>query len=566
MAERPDPVTLEIIENALQAISEEMFSAMRKTAMSAIIYEVLDLGTGITDARGELAASGAGIPAFVGTLDKAVKRIIELHGGNGEIQPGDVFVTNDPYYGGVTHLNDVVLAMPVFAGRCLLAWTANIAHWNDVGGMVPGSISNEATELFQEGLRLPAVKLIERGAPIASVIEIMKCNSRLPDFLLGDMWAGISAVRLGAERVAGLARRHGVETLLLAISGFMDHGERVARAGLRRLPRGRFALAEEQDDGAVHRVVVEISEREFSVDLRDNPSQDVRSSNLGRDGALVSAQMVFKNVTDPGGVANGGSFRPLRLLTRPGSVFDAREPAAFGVYAETMIRLYDLIWRCLAPYLGGRLPAGHYASICGTFIGGRHPDSGRHFTVVEPQLGGWGASAGRDGNSAVFTGMHGDTFNCPVEIAEKRYGLDVERLELSGADGGAGEHRGGRGIVLDYRVRGDGIFFTCAYTRSVQRPWALDGGHEGSPNYVEILRAGGGRTRHGIATALELNAGDLIRIHTGNGGGYGEPGRRARELVLDDLRNGMISAEEAVMVYGLVSAAVGAASSSGLAS
>jgi N-methylhydantoinase B len=301
----------------------------------------------------------------------------------------------------------------------------------------------------------------------------------------------------------------------------------------------------------VYRVAVEISDREFVVDLRDNPDQSAGSYNLGRDGSMVSAQMIFKNVTDPNGVANAGSFRPLRLLTREGSIFDAREPAAFGVYAETMIRLYDLIWRCLAPHLGGRLPAGHYASICGTFIGGLHPDTGRHFTVVEPQLGGWGASDGHDGNSGMFTGMHGDTFNCPVEVAEARYGLDVEQLALSCGPGGAGEYRGGRGIVLDYRVRGDGIFFTCAYTRAVERPWALAGGEEGSPNYVEILRAGGGRERHGVATALQLGKGDLIRIHTGNGGGYGAPSRRPRERVLHDLRDELVSREEAIGMYGL---------------
>jgi N-methylhydantoinase B len=546
-----DPITLEIIESSLLSISDEMFSAMRKTAMSAIIYEVLDLGTAVTDPVGELAASGAGIPAFVGTLDKAVKRILELHDGPGAIQPGDVFATNDPYYGGVTHLNDVVFAMPVFAEGQLIAWTANIAHWNDVGGMVPGSISNQASELFQEGLRLPGIKIIEQGRPIASVIEIMKCNSRLPDFLVGDMWAGISAARLGAERVAGVARRYGVETLATALSGFMDFGERVAREALGRLPRGRFELAEVQDDGLIYRVAVEIADDEFVVDLRENPDQSSTSYNLGRDASMVSAQMIFKNVTDPNGVANAGSFRPLRLLTREGSIFDAREPAAFGVYAETMIRLYDLIWRCLAPHLEGRLPAGHYASICGTFIGGRHPDTGRHFTVVEPQLGGWGASDGHDGNSGMFTGMHGDTFNCPVEVAEARYGLDVEQLALSPEPGGAGEFRGGRGILLDYRVRGDGIFFTCAYTRSVERPWSLAGGEQGSPNYVEIIRAGGGRERHGVATALQLGKGDLIRIHTGNGGGYGSPSRRRREHVLDDLRDGLISREEAIGVYGL---------------
>ena len=266
---------------------------------------------------------------------------------------------------------------------------------------------------------------------------------------------------------------------------------------------------------------------------------------------MIAAQMIFKNATDPTGVANGGSFRPLTLLTRRGSIFDADEPAAFGIYAETVIRLYDLIWRCLAPHVHGRLPAGHYASICGTFIGGRHPDTGRHFTVVEPQLGGWGASAAADGNSAMFTGIHGDTFNCPVEVAESRYGLWVEQLALSDAEGGAGEHRGGKGIVLDYRVRSDGLFFTCAYTRSVQRPWALEGGHEGSRNYVELIRRDGSRELHAIATALELNEGDLIRIHTANGGGYGDPRRRLRAKVREDLRDGLITETEAVNTYSL---------------
>jgi N-methylhydantoinase B len=548
-ARRSDSITLEIIQSSLQAASDEMFSSMRKTAMSSIIYEVLDMGTCITDAGGNLAASGAGIPAFVATLDKAVKRIVELHAGS--IAPGDVFATNDPYYGGVTHLNDVVFALPVFAHGELVAWTANIAHWNDVGGMVPGSISNQARELFQEGLRVPGIKIVEGGEPIRSVIEIMKANSRLPDFLEGDMWAGISAARLGERRIAELVAKYGKDTFLTAVSRLMEHGERVSLRALEQLPKGAFDLAEDQDDGRVYTVCVEIGAASFVVDLRDNPDQDPFSANLGHDASMIAAQMIFKNATDPGGAANGGSFRPLELVTRPGSIFDADEPAAFGIYAETVIRLYDLIWRCLAPHLDDRLPAGHYASICGTFIGGRHPDTGRHFTVVEPQLGGWGASAHADGNSAMFTGIHGDTFNCPVEVAEARYGLWVEQLALSDADGGAGEHRGGKGIVLDYRARSDGLFFTCAYTRSVEPPWALGGGREGSRNYVELHRRDGRREEHAIATALELNEGDLIRIHTANGGGHGDPRRRRRERVLADLRDGLITAEEAAGTYGL---------------
>ena len=169
---RIDIFTLEIVQNSLQAIADEMFEAMRKAAMSPVIYEVLDMGTGITDAQGEIASSGAGIPAFVGVLDKAVKQILVHHPLPGEIEEGDVFITNDPHSGGVTHLNDVVLAMPVFAQGRLVAWTANIAHWNDVGGMVPGSLSTDATEIFQEGLRLASVKLISRGQPIRSVLQL----------------------------------------------------------------------------------------------------------------------------------------------------------------------------------------------------------------------------------------------------------------------------------------------------------------------------------------------------------------------------------------------------------
>jgi N-methylhydantoinase B len=547
-----DPITLEIIQSSLQAASDEMFAAFRKTAMSAIIYEVLDMGTGITDADGNLASSGAGIPAFVGVLDKAVRRIIELNRRE-PIRPGDIFVTNDPFHGGVTHLNDVVLAMPVFAEGELVAWTANIAHWNDVGGMVPGSISNEAKEIFQEGLRLPGVKLVSEGQPIQPVIEIMKVNSRLPDFLQGDMWAGIAAARVGERRIADLVQKYGLEMFTTALRTFMDYGVQVARRALRELPKGRFSLAEEQDSGAVYSVTIEISDDEFVVDLRDNPDQDPGPNNASRDGTMVAAQMAFMNVTGAHASANAGHFRPLSLLTRPGSVFDPRPPAAFATYYEVEIRLYDVIWRCLAPHLGDRLPAGSFASICGTFIGGPHPDTGRHFTIVEPQVGGWGGSAYRDGNSGMFSGFHGDTFNCPAEVAEARYGLYVDRLTLNDAPGGEGEHRGGKGIVLEYRVRSNGCFYTCAFTRNKHLPWALEGGQEGSPNYAEVIRANGTVEEYAVVTALEVNEGDVIRIHTGNGGGYGDPHRRPREYVLDDLRNGYLSEERARSVYGLES-------------
>lgn len=542
--------TSEIIQSALQAISAEMFDAMRVTAMSPIIYEVLDMGTGILNAQGELASSGAGIPMFIGVVDKAVRKILELYPGAGAIQPGDVFITNDPAYGGVTHLNDAVLAMPVFADGAIVAWTANSAHWNDVGGMVPGSMAINATEIFQEGLRLPAVKLIEQGRTLQSVVDIIKANSRMPAFAEGDMWAGVAAVRSGERRLSGIIRKYGRQAFEQALQDAMDQAEQAARRALATLPQGRFSLQEPQDDGSIYRVAVEIGPEGMCIDLRDNPDSMAGPGNLCRDATEIAAQMVFKSLTDAASPANGGFFRPLSVLTRPGSVFDALAPSAHGFYFETVIRVHDLILQCIARQCPQRVCAGTYSSICVTFIGGTHPDSGKAFTLIEPELGGWGAMHDRDGNHAVFSPIHGDTFNCPVEVAETRYGVLVDRLSLNDEPGGEGQFRGGRGVILEYRVREDGGSMTCGYSRSKIVPWGLEGGHDGTPNYVELVRADGRRERHAFESNIRVDKDDVVRVVTGNGAGYGPPAQRAREAIERDLRDGLLSPQRALAIYG----------------
>ncbi|HWU16424.1 MAG TPA: hydantoinase B/oxoprolinase family protein [Devosia sp.] len=544
-----DPVTFDIIQNGLEAVADEMFAAQRKTSMSAIIYEVLDLGTGICDAQGEIAASGAGIPAFVGVLDKAVKRMIEKHPVE-TIKPGDLFASNDPYWGGVTHLNDMILAMPVFADGRIVAWTANIAHWNDVGGNVPGSMSSEATEIYQEGIRIPAVKLIDAGVPNQAVFDILYVNTRLPDFLRGDLWAGIAGVRIGERRILEMIEKYGADTFSAAIADFMDLGERRARAALATIRNGIYPFEEEQDNGDIHKVVIEITDDAFIIDLRDNPDQK-GSSNSSREGVEISAQLAFKAFTDTQAPGNGGFFRPLQLLTRPGSVFHVVEPGALGYYSEVEIRVFDLILRCLAHHFPGVLPAGNFASICGTVIGGKHPDTGRHYTIVEPQLGGWGALQGRDGNSAIFSGFHGDTFNCPAEVAEARYGLNVDELALNTDKGGDGAWRGGKGISVRYRVRADDNFLSVGYTRSRIPPWGQNGGDDGSPNYVEVLRPGKKTERYAFATNVPLSKDDVVHVVTGVGGGFGQPVDRSEAAVRRDVKNGYIDAETAAKVYNV---------------
>lgn len=546
-----DQITLEIIQNSLQAAADEMFAAMRKTAMSSIIYEVLDLGTGITDSEGRIASSGAGIPAFIGVLDKSVQALLRKFNKPNDISPGDVFIVNDPYYGGVTHLNDLVLAMPVFADGEIIAWTANIAHNSDVGGMAPGSLSGDATEIFQEGLRLPGVKLIHAGKTEQAVMDIITANSRMPDFLLGDVWAAISSVRVGAKRLEELATKYGAGTFKKAMVSFMEFGEATAKAELKNLPKGTFELSEEQDDGRIYNAKITITDDEFIVDLRDNPDQDNGPTNTCRDGTIVCAQMVFKSLTDSESPANDGSFRPLKVLTREGSVFHAQEPAAIGFYFETEVRVYDLIWRCLAPYIPKRLPSGHFSTIAGTFIGGIHPDTGRQYTVIEPQIGGWGAWEGRDGNPCIFSGFHGETYNTPAEISEARNGLFVDRMELNTAEGGEGEFTGGRGLKLEYRVRTDNGFLTAGYTRSKIKPWALEGGLEGSGNYVEVIKTDGSEERYSFVSGLTVNRDDVIRVITSCGGGYGDPKKRDAEKIKADIKNELLTLERAQKIYGV---------------
>ena len=515
-----DPFTLDVIQNALSAIADEMFVILKRASMSPIIYEVLDVGTGITDAAGNMVSSGAGIPGFVGVLDKSVQRLLELIPRE-TMQPGDVYITNDPYYGGVTHLNDAVLAMPVFAAGELIAWVANIGHWSDVGGSVPGSMAVDARDIYAEGLRLPAIKLVEAGRLIEPVLAIMAANSRLPDFLRGDMWAAVASLRKGCERVERLVASYGAALFTAAILDHFDYAERQSRDGLTRLPKGRIVMAEPMDDGTVWHASIEIDDDSFTVDLRDAPDQKPLPFNTSRDGALVAVQLIFKAATAPGTVSNAGSYRPLHVLTRPGTIFHAVSPAPHGYYSETRIRLADMLWHGLAQAAPESFPAGHFGSICGTVIAGRHPHTGRRFTMVEPQMGGWGATATRDGNTAMYSTNHGETFNCPVEIAEARYGFTFRRFALNDEPGGEGRYRGGAGLVVEYAIGGSDTQLSSGYTRHREPVWGLNGGAPGTTNRIEVHRTDGRQEVHSFVSGLPLAEGDVVRIVTARGGGWG---------------------------------------------
>jgi N-methylhydantoinase B len=511
-----DAFTLDVIAAGLDAAATEMFEVLRKTAMSPIIYEVLDVGTGITNARGELVSSGAGIPSFIGVLDKSVKAIIEAK--TGQIDDGDIFVVNDPNYGGVSHLNDVVVARPVFFDDELVAWAASMAHWGDIGGKTPGSMATDTTEVVAEGLRLPVIKLFEKGVPNKAVFDIIRCNTLLPDALEGDLWAQISAADKAREVIEKLCRRYGTTALDMAIRDAHRVGEARSRAGLATLPKGRVEIEETQDDGSVWCAAIEIESHRFTVDLRDAPKQSNGPYNTGRDGAVVACQNLFKALCDPERFANHGSFIPLRVLTTPGTVFHAGPTAPHAYYFEVRMKLIDMLWHCMAKAMPGKLPQGHFASIFGTVIAGVHPDTQRRYVMVEPQMGGWGATATRRGQHAMFSTNHGDTFNCPVEIAEAHYGFDIVHKSLDIERKSACGKPGGAGVAIAYQLRAPAVLST-GYYHAKEPVWSTDTGCEGGVNSLTVERTDGRIDKMVFASGQAIEAGDTVHIRTARGGG-----------------------------------------------
>ncbi|MGQ3081022.1 MAG: hydantoinase B/oxoprolinase family protein [Allorhizobium sp.] len=552
-----DIFTIEIIKDAIVALGDEMFNAMIRTSMSPIIYETTDFAVGATDAVGNLLAQGNGVTAFLATLDTAIVSLLEHYPEPGDIQPGDVFISNTPYEGGGTHLSDVVIMVPVFAGDDLIAWTVNKAHWTEVGGAQPGSVSTNATEIYQEGLRFTFLKLYDRGEINKSLVQLIRDNVRLPDSTIGDMHAGVAAARVGARRIGDLVERYGKEQLLEAMRDLLDYGERMTRAELVKLPKGVFEAEDiVEEDGLGNgpftvKVKVTITDEELVVDYTGTSPQAIGPINCSYTGLVTGARCLFKSVTNPDIPANGGCFRPLTIICPPGTLISAKAPAPVSVYYEALIAAIDVFWKALAPALPHRLPAGHQRTVGATFISGLRPENGELFVMGEPLVGGWGASSDQDGDNGQFCCANGETYNIPCELFESRYAIEVDQYAFHNADGGAGEFRGGKGVVLDYRVTSEEAYLTYAATRSSVRPWAMAGGHEGSTNYAEIHRLDGSVDRYTMCTTVPAMQDEVIRIYTATGGGFGDPRKRDRDALLKDIRDGFVTEEQAARDYGL---------------
>lgn len=549
-----DRITLDILSGKLTAAVDEMGAVLARTSMSPVIYEILDFACGLCDADGRLIAQGNGITLFTGTFSEQVRHLIAKHGTS--FAPGDVYISNQPYDGG-THACDVAIMRPIFLpDGSLLAFSLAVAHWIDVGGAKAGSIPPDATEIYQEGLRFPCLRLCRDNRIDPGLMDLLKANLRFPDLAIGDLNAELAATRIAEKRLLQVAERYGAVALRSCFDHIIERDSAASRRALAALPDGCYEAEDWIDgDGVVAdripvRVKVTIAGSGMTIDFTGSAEARQAPINCTRGALLSSVKTVFKALVDPQAAANDGWFEPLELICPPGTVFTAEPPSPVGWYYEGSAQASELVWKALAPLAPERFSAGSYMSLTVAYICGRGLAGSREFVHIEPAHGGWGASRDADGASALIALTDGDTYNYASEVIEAKFPLRLRRYALNTAEcSGAGEFRGGYGLVREFEILEEGNFLFCSVGRSKTAPWGMDGGGSGSCNRIEVERAGEvqvlTRSPH-----LDLEVGDRVRIVTGNGGGYGAAGARPAAAVAADVAAGYLSPNQADAAYG----------------
>src|SRR5699024_9294351 len=390
------------------------------------------------------------------------------------------------------------------------------------------------------------------------IVEIIESNVRFPDLSLGDMWAQVAALKTGERRVRELCEQHGVKTIKSAISYHLNNGETISRKELAKLPKGTyksegFVEADGIGNGPFPiQVEVTITESEFICDFRGSSPQVPGPVNCSFTGLASAVRTIFLSITNPEQDVNDGVFNPLKILVDEGSIMSAKRPAPTSNYFETMLACTDLIWKSLAPYIPNRLSAAHLLSVCSVTLSGNHHVTDEPFLIVEPSVGGWGGSDGQDGASGQFCVLDGETYNVPVEVAETRYGVLIDEYSLNTGPEGAGEFTGGKGVVRSYRAMSDNQAATITFGRNQYPLWGIDEGHQGSTNRFYIEKNNGEVDGpFGVYPRYPLQKGDVLKLVTATGGGYGNPLNRPAEVVLQDVKNGYYSINDAQEIYGV---------------
>lgn len=543
MDSRVDPIRAEVVARHLLASAEEMGATLMRTAFSPNIKERADCSTAIFDAAGQVVALAQRVPIHLGSMVGAVDEIrarFKLE----DIRPGDMFVANDPYNGGGSHLPDINVIAPVFCEGRIVAYVANIAHHADVGGMVPGSEAAVCKTIFQEGLRIPPVKIVAEGKVNRDLVDIILLNSRTPQERDGDLKAQFAANVVGIRAVTGLMQRYGVEQTEATIAAYLDFTERRFRAAIARLPRGTY-VAEDYLDGdsegelAKIQLALTVSEGQLHFDFEGSGRQVGSARNIPYRALLATVYTVAKSLLDPDVPANAGYYRTLQIEAPPGSVVGPTPPAAVGARSISCGVLGDVVAAALSQAMPDKALARsgpHHLVV----LSGTDPRSGDYFVNYETVAGGMGARPYRDGVDAVRVHASGAS-NLPVEALEHAYPFMIERYALWEGSGGAGKYRGGMGVLRDYRIIADDVTVSLSSERQHVAAQGMEGAAAGRPGEF-IFNPGRPDERKLPAAAGEvaLPRGSVLRIATPGGGGYGAPTTRDEAAVERDLREGRV--------------------------
>jgi N-methylhydantoinase B len=549
-----DPVTLEVLRNALQAIAEEMGVTLTRTALSPNIKDRRDCSTAIYTARGELVAQAEHIPLHLGLMPTVVKKTLEFYPPE-TLRPGDTIIINDPYISG-SHLPDICLISPVFMGEELLGIVANLAHHVDVGGMVPGSMATTATEIFQEGIRIPPVKFSQGGKLNEELLRVLAQNVRNAATFWGDIQAQIAANTVGARRLAELAARVGGAELKRYLRAVIDYAARRFRKALKELPPGIYTFTDYlEGDGLTADPIritatVTIGEEGLKVDFTGTSPQVRGPVNATRGVTLACVYYAVKAVCDPELPASEGIAYPLTVITPPGTLVNPTFPAPVAhANINTAQRIADVVFGALAQAVPERVAAAGTGSMSNFAIGGLD-GRGRYYSYIETYGGGQGGKCGQDGMDGVHVNMT-NTLNTPVEVIEMEYPLLVARYGLVPDSGGPGEYRGGCGLCREITLLREATV-SVSTERSSFTPWGLAGGLPGRNSRCLLKRPGCDWEMMPGKFTLTVPAGTTVILETAGGGGFGDPRARAPEAVRRDVKNGLVSRQAALADYGVV--------------
>lgn len=552
-----DPITFAVIKSGLDTIVDDMAYAVMRTARSPIVRDVLDYSVTICDAKGRILSQAKTVALHLGAVPDAMDVVRDKFAG--DLCDGDVIVLNDPYEGGM-HLPDIFMFKPIFSHLSLgevkerlIGWSVVIAHHCDVGGRVPGSNASDSTEIFQEGLRISPMKLYERGVPNRTLFKIIEKNVRLPDLVLGDLDAQYATCTIGAREMLRLFERHG-EELEGYFDRLIDYGEELTRKAIASWPDGDYHFTDYIDgDGfspAPIPIVCRITVKgdHLWVDFAGSSPQVKGAINATLSFVKSSTYLTIRCALDHDVPNNAGVYRCITVSAPEGSILNPRMPAPVAARALTGYRVVDTVMGALAQIAPKRLMAAGEGGNTVVAIGGYHGQERRPFVFVDMINGAWGGRSDKDGIEGI-TNPSQNMSNLPIETIEARYPLCMEEYALRPDSGGAGEFRGGLGLVRQYRLLADTAILQLRADRHEHPPYGLFGGGPAASSKNLIDRGAGFEVLPAKVT-LEITKDTVIRHEQAGGGGWGDPARRDPAAIAEDLRNGKISPERAAADYG----------------